>query len=822
METSMINKVPMFSISEFDDWRIRMEVHLAAMHEEMIFVIQNGPIKIMKVNTAARVEGQEHDVYVEKDRNQWTVDDRKRANLDNVAMNALFVTLDKGSFSKVKSYKTAKEIWDKLKHICEGTKLSKENKISKLTQQFEFLEMKPTETLEELDLRLAFEYDIDRREKAKVSPGRTTALSAVSERRHNAGPCTSKSSKPMTKKVANSDKNLSEDEMALLMHKFKKFINKSGKNPYKPKLLPPKARSIGIKGDESQLGPCDNFYESIEFCASDVKIHYPLSKTAALRYDAVTSSLPASSVAHGSVITMNNITYEGKIAADSRIVLENVSTYDSKNRESEEIYQRIQFGCFDFKRVGDFRGEILLCKSLMGTIWFVAAGSDPFDVITNAVNSKKVKRQRVEIGAGPNTRLRATKVPDSSEKKKSVGDETSLPVEVNEPPVFSLKEKLKNLREGPGSMTAYLKLRELEKQQLQKEIPRAESEMQYLQSQSVEPPVDEAPKRKRGKTKMNHIHNTAEKKRITLNYLNQPVADNGKLLDEFSNFLGTTVRQFVSLTCASWHQVPEKELLWEYVKDKYIVPEDAKPPNEVPLSDWKILLNYWGDEKVQEIAKKNSESRNKITETHTTGSTSFAQVSHKLLLEKREKLEKEKLEKQEKLGKMPVNDDVEGGGNFEEEPVKKYDAAIYIETRKRKENREYKLPEEVLKTVNEKIVDVKKVLQTEGVEAANKLVHGGKEHSPSYLIGRLIRKKEPNSKSSTSSGTSSVQPPAPDQLVSDLTNKIRAELQQEMDQKFQLMMKMFAENNPGLKLDTIEGSEKSAEVSHGDDDFSID
>lgn len=69
---------------------------------------------------------------------------------------------------------------------------------------------------------------------------------------------------------------------------------------------------------------------------------------------------------------------------------------------------------------------------------------------------------------------------------------------------------------------------------------------------------------------MNHIHNTSEKKRITLNYLNQPVADNGKLRAQFSSFLGTTVRQFVSLTCASWHQVPEKELLWEYVKVKYV------------------------------------------------------------------------------------------------------------------------------------------------------------------------------------------------------------------------------------------------------------
>lgn len=103
------------------------------------------------------------------------------------------------------------------------------------------------------------------------------------------------------------------------------------------------------------------------------------------------------------------------------------------------------------------------------------------------------------------------------------------------------------------------------------------------------------------------------------------------------------------------------------------------------------------------------------------------------------------------------------------------------------------------------------------------MVLGGKEHSPSYLIGRLVRKKEPKSRPSrASSGTSSVQPPAPDQLVADLTDKIRAQLQQEMDQKLdqkvQQMMKMLVANNPGLKLDTIEASEKSAEVSHGDDD----
>ncbi|KAK1380787.1 hypothetical protein POM88_027531 [Heracleum sosnowskyi] len=300
--------------------------------------------------------------------------------------------------------------------------------------------------------------------------------------------------------------------------------------------------------------------------------------------------------------------------------------------------------------------------------------SDHGDDNVTSKRTKNVKRQRVEIGAGPRTRSRATKLPDSSQMKEP---DAGASLQVNKAPVVSLKEKLNNLRNGPGSMTAYLALRKQEKVDSQKEIPRVESEMQHLQSY--------------------------------------------------------------------WHQVPEKQLLWEYVKDKYIVPDDAKPwvnksmsdhfrsyksrikrdyyntyptdeerlshrPGEVSLSDWKILLNYWGDEKVREIAKKNSEARQKITETHTTGSTSFAQVAHMLRLEKLAKLEKEK---QEKLGEMHVNDDGEGEGNGEEDPIKVSDTDIYLAARKREEKREYKLPEQVLKMVNDKIVDVKKTLETE-------------------------------------------------------------------------------------------------------------
>lgn len=54
---------------------------------------------------------------------------------------------------------------------------------------------------------------------------------------------------------------------------------------------------------------------------------------------------------------------------------------------------------------------------------------------------------------------------------------------------------------------------------------------------------------------------------INLSEEGQPIADDDdNLISELSNFLGTTVREFVSLTCRSWHEVPEKDILWEYVK----------------------------------------------------------------------------------------------------------------------------------------------------------------------------------------------------------------------------------------------------------------
>ncbi|XP_073046133.1 uncharacterized protein [Primulina eburnea] len=122
------SKVPMFSKEDFDDWKIRMHAHLAAQDDDMWYVMTDGPLKILKPNPAIAIaEGAPQ--MLEKPRYEWTSEDKKKSNLDNVAKDVLYKTLDKNTFSKIKMCHTAKEIWEKLIQICEGNEETKENKL---------------------------------------------------------------------------------------------------------------------------------------------------------------------------------------------------------------------------------------------------------------------------------------------------------------------------------------------------------------------------------------------------------------------------------------------------------------------------------------------------------------------------------------------------------------------------------------------------------------------------------------------------------------------------------------------------------------------
>lgn len=54
-------------------------------------------------------------------------------------------------------------------------------------------------------------------------------------------------------------------------------------------------------------------------------------------------------------------------------------------------------------------------------------------------------------------------------------------------------------------------------------------------------------------------------------------------------------------------------------------------PLTIPLEQFRVLLQYWGDGSVQSRAGKNTVNRSKVSDPHNVGRTSFAQLGKELV-----------------------------------------------------------------------------------------------------------------------------------------------------------------------------------------------
>ncbi|XP_063942640.1 uncharacterized protein LOC135150307 [Daucus carota subsp. sativus] len=95
-------------------------------------------VAIFKINTALRLDGSEaEDVEVPKNPSEFTEEDEKEVHKDNKAMNILFNGIDDDMFDSVINCPTAKEVWDTIQTLCEGTDQVRENKMQLFVQQYE-------------------------------------------------------------------------------------------------------------------------------------------------------------------------------------------------------------------------------------------------------------------------------------------------------------------------------------------------------------------------------------------------------------------------------------------------------------------------------------------------------------------------------------------------------------------------------------------------------------------------------------------------------------------------------------------------------------
>ena len=151
-----IGSPPPFSIEQFDTWKIRMQAYLASIRDEMLDVITTGPIIPKKLNPAFNVtNAADTPKFLDKSKEEYEGDDKKRANLDAVCKNLFFQSLGDVMFHRVKNCKTAQEIWKAVCTICEGSEKIRKSKLDMYVTRFKTIKMKEGETVEEYEIRMS-------------------------------------------------------------------------------------------------------------------------------------------------------------------------------------------------------------------------------------------------------------------------------------------------------------------------------------------------------------------------------------------------------------------------------------------------------------------------------------------------------------------------------------------------------------------------------------------------------------------------------------------------------------------------------------------
>ncbi|MQL73441.1 hypothetical protein Taro_005797 [Colocasia esculenta] len=131
-EGHSINRPPFFNGTDYSYWKNRMQVFLRAQNYEIWKVVEVGPYEN------------------QGDEETWTREQIRRATLNYSAMNMIQCAVHPKEYSRISMCKSAKEMWDKLELLYEGTSQVKETKANILVSEYELFMMKSDETISEM------------------------------------------------------------------------------------------------------------------------------------------------------------------------------------------------------------------------------------------------------------------------------------------------------------------------------------------------------------------------------------------------------------------------------------------------------------------------------------------------------------------------------------------------------------------------------------------------------------------------------------------------------------------------------------------------
>ncbi|GKA14580.1 hypothetical protein Tco_0694226 [Tanacetum coccineum] len=141
------NKPPMLEKHLYDSWKSRMELYMMNRpHGRMILAsVEKGPL----VWPSITVDG----VTRLKEYTELTPAEAIQADCDIKAINIIFQGLSIEIYALVSQHRVAKDLWEKIKLLMQGTSLTKQERGCKLYDEFDKFTYKKGESLHEYYLR---------------------------------------------------------------------------------------------------------------------------------------------------------------------------------------------------------------------------------------------------------------------------------------------------------------------------------------------------------------------------------------------------------------------------------------------------------------------------------------------------------------------------------------------------------------------------------------------------------------------------------------------------------------------------------------------
>ena len=144
-------KIPTFDKEHYTLWKRKMTLFIKTANPLYLGILENGPFIPQSYVPETTVDGETIPAYwVPKKVSEYSDTEKEKVSLDDCLQFIIIEALDNVMYNNIVNCTSAKQIWETIEVLCEGTEEVKENQEQILVSQYEAFMAKPSKGLTEM------------------------------------------------------------------------------------------------------------------------------------------------------------------------------------------------------------------------------------------------------------------------------------------------------------------------------------------------------------------------------------------------------------------------------------------------------------------------------------------------------------------------------------------------------------------------------------------------------------------------------------------------------------------------------------------------